>query len=206
MTRAPSPHEPLDAANFGTPGAVRTVVVLRHGATAKTDPDPAVTARHDVRILAVGLSEGDLDDPAAYRGETPAETGAVSVAALIAEQSPDAPVGLVGLGPVAAIAARVAAENPALVDRLALVGAPMPETPASRDLAAELYETVTAETLVIDGAQDPDAASTAASWYRDRIPGARVALVGSPHDGDQRLSLGDVWDRVLAHCAPDSER
>ncbi|MET0813340.1 MAG: hypothetical protein ABWY03_09805 [Microbacterium sp.] len=206
MTRAQSPQEPLDAATFGAPGATRTIVVLRHGATAKSDPGPAETARRDVRVLAVGLSEAELDDPAAYRGETPAETAAASIIELIRSQSPDAAVALVGVGAVGAVASRVVAESPGLVDRLVLVGVPLPDTAAERDLAQELLETVTAKTLILNGQKDPDAASAAASWHHDHIPGSRVEMVPLTRDGDPRLALGDVWERVLSHGAPGTGR
>ncbi|WP_439592133.1 hypothetical protein [Microbacterium sp.] len=206
MTRAQSPQEPLDAATFGSPGATRTIVVLRHGATAKSDPSPADTARRDVRVLAVGLSEAELDDPAAYRGETPAETATASVIELIRAQSPDVAVALVGVGAVGAVAARVAAESPGLVDRLVLIAVPLPDTAAQRDLAEGLFETVTAKTLLLNGQKDPDAAAAAASWHRDHLPDARVEMVPSTREGDPRLSLGDVWTRVLSFCAPGTGR
>ncbi|GAA1940594.1 hypothetical protein GCM10009775_35610 [Microbacterium aoyamense] len=206
MTRAQSPQEPLDAATFGVPGARRTIVVLRHGATATSDPGPADTARRDVRVLAVGLSEAELDDPAAYRGETPAETAAASVIDLIRAQAPDASVALVGVGAVAAVASRIVAESPGLVDRLVLVAAPLPETAAQRDLAEELLETVTAKTLILNAQKDPDAAAAAASWHRDHLPDVRVEMVPLTRAGDPRLSLGDVWTRVLSFCAPGTAR
>lgn len=206
MTRAPGPQEAPDAASFGSPGAARTIVVLRHGATATSDPGPAATARRDVRVLAIGLTEAELDDPVTFRGETPAETSASAVIALIRAQAPDEAVALVGVGRVGAVAARVVAEAPGLVDRLVLVAVPVPETAAERDLAEELLAGVTATTLILNGQRDPDASSAAASWHRDRIPGARLEMVPSARDGDERLSLGDVWDRVLSHGAPGTAR
>lgn len=206
MTRASTPSESLEFRSFGTPGAERTVVLLRLGGVAIDDPLPSVTARHDIRVLAIGLTVDDLDDPAAYRGQSPAETSTIAVIGLIDAHSRDAVVGLVGVGAAGGVAVRVAAAHGEHVDRLALVAVPAPETPAERDLEADVLRELPAETLILGGEHDPDAASDAASFYGDLVPDATVELVPRRRSGDDRLALADVWDRVLAHCAPQSLR
>ena len=206
MTRAADSGESLEFRSFGTPGAERTVVLLRLGGVTVDDPLPSATARHDIRVLAIGLTADDLDDPAAYRGQSPAETSMISVIGLIDAHSHDAVVGLVGVGGAGGVAVRVAAAHAERIDRLALVGVPAPETPAARDLEADVLRELPAKTLILNGTHDPDAASSAASFYGALVPDAGVELVPPRGDGDDRLALADVWDRVLAHCAPQTRR
>lgn len=206
MTRASSPHETLEHRSFGSVGATRTVVVLRHTGVSTDDPLPAETLRRDVRILAIGLSAGDLDDPAAYRGQSPAETSTAAVMGLIDQLAPGDPVGLVGVGPVVGVAVRVAAAHADRIDRLALVAAPAPETAAERDLETDVLAGIAVKTLIVNGQSDPDAGASAASFYREAIPGARVEMVPGAGGTDARLPLADVWGRVLSHCAPHTLR
>lgn len=206
MTRAAHPSDSLEFRSFGTPGAARTVVLLRLGGVTVDDPLPSATARHDIRVLAIGLTADDLDDPAAYRGQSPAESSTISVIGLIDAHSRDAVVGLVGVGAAGGVAVRVAAAHGDRVDRLALVGVPVPETPAERDLEADVLRELPAATLIVNGEHDPDAASDAASFYGDLVPDADVELVPRRRSGDDRLALADAWESVLAHCAPHTLR
>ena len=206
MTRAATPSESLEFRSFGTPGAERTVVLLRLGGVTIDDPLPSATVRHDIRVLAIGLTVDDLDDPAAYRGQSPAETSTISVISLIDAHAPDAVVGLVGVGAAGNVAVRVAAAHGGRVDRLALVGVPAPETPAERDLEADVLRALGAKTLVVGGENDPDAGPDAASFYGDLLPDADVELTPPRRPGDDRLALADVWSRVLDHCAPQTLR
>ena len=80
------------------------------------------------------------------------------------------------------------------------------ETAAERDLEKDVLAGVAAKTLILNGQRDPDAASAAATFYRSAIPGARVEMVPAHGAADERLALGDVWDRVLSHCAPHTRR
>ena len=64
MTKGPAPDASYENRSFGAPGAERTVVLLRSGISTLSDPRPDVTARRDVRIVAVGLTVDVIDDPA----------------------------------------------------------------------------------------------------------------------------------------------
>lgn len=208
MTWASEPPPGVELRTFGAPGADRTVIVLRIGATAMLDPDPSATTVRAVRVVVVGLPAADLDDPAAFRGETRAESTAAALADHVRAEAGESPVGLVGVGSTGSVALRLAALLGADVDRLALVAVPLPETPLDRDDAAVVAARVTAKTLIMNGQDDPDAAAAAARWHHDRIQGSRVEMVPSPAfaTGDDRLALGDVWERVLSHVAPGTKR
>lgn len=204
MTRAQGPQVEIDVSSRGTPGAARTVVVLRTGSLASVDPDSAVTAARDVRLLLVHLDAPELDDPPAYGGETPAGSTAAALIALAGEEIGDAPFGLVAERDAAALGLSLAAALGDRVDRLALVAAPVPESPLQRDLAVPILGRVTAKTLVLASAGDPDAPQAAATWHRDHLADARLEMV--PGTGDGRLALTDVWARVLSHTAPHTLR
>ncbi len=207
MTRASDPAKGFERRGFGAPGAARTVIVLRIGPAAMLDPEPAVTAARDVRILAIGLRADDLQDSATFGGQTQAESMASGLADLARTKAGEFPVGLVGVGATGQLAILLAAGLGAAVDRLALVGVPAPEQPIDRDDEEEVMARVTAKTLIMNGQRDPDAAAAAARWHHDHLAGSRVemvpgALVPAP---DDRLALADVWDRVLSHVAPGTK-
>ena len=207
MTKADEPAGGVEHRVFGAPGAVRTVVVVRTGATAMLDPDPPATAARAVRVVAVGLADGDLVDPATFGGGTPAETMAMSLAELIRSQAGESPVGMVGVGATGVLVLLLAAELGDVVDRLALVAVPAPETPIDRDDAELVTARVSAKTLIMNGQRAPDAAAAAAAWHHDRLPGSRVEMVPASAlpAGDGRLALDLVWDRVLSHVAPGTK-
>lgn len=202
------PPAGVEWGSFGALGAERTVIVLRSGATAMLDPDPEATTARTVRVAVVGLSSEDIDDPAAFGGETRAERTAVTLAGQVRAEAGESPVGLVGVGNTGDVALRLAAELGSGVDRLALIAVPAPETPLDRDDAEPVLARVTAKTLIMNGQHDPDAAAAAARWHRDRIAGSRVEMVPAAEQsaGDGRLALTDVWDRVLSHVAPGTKR
>lgn len=206
MTRAATPGAEFEYRSFGAPGAERTVFVLREGAAATVDPDPAATAHRDVRVVAVSVTADDIDDPAAYRGATPAAVAAGAIAHLVTEEAHDRPVGLVGVGAASELALMVAARLGHQVDRLALVSVPEPDTELDRDEVGELLSGVEAETLIVNATEDPDATAGAARWHQARLPSAHVEIVSGVSDADPRVSLADQWDRVLSHVAPDASR
>lgn len=206
MTDERFPFTPIEYASFGAPAAPRTVVVLRQGATATEDPDPEVTTARDVRVIAVRLRDGEIEDPTAYNGATAAETTAAALVELLAGQVGGDAIGVVGVGATGAIAIAVAAASGIDVDRLALVAVPAPQTPLARDLAAEIAGAVTAKVLLMNGQKDPDAAAAAAAWHKATFATARIEMVPSPGEGDLRLDLAAVWARVLSHTAPGTAR
>ncbi len=207
MTRSGEPSTEFERHAFGAIGATRTVVVLRTGATAMLDPDPAVTALRNVRILAIGLPVEELANPAAFGGETQAESTASTLATLARAHAGELPAGLVGYGPTGSLALLVAASLGLDIDRLALIAVPAPGTPLDRDDAAEVMARVTAETLIMNGQHDPDAAAAAARWHHEHLSASRVEMVpgAAVPAPDGRLALADVWGRVLTHVAPGTK-
>ncbi|WP_106814440.1 alpha/beta fold hydrolase [Microbacterium timonense] len=206
MTKAPAPGAAYEHRSFGAPGAERTVVLLRAGVSNLTDPYPDVTARRDVRILAVAVTTDDVDDPAAYRGATPAETTAAALARFLAEEQHDRPLGMVGVGEAGELAIMLAADLGSGVDRLALVAVPRPESELGASEVAGLLDRIPAKTLLMNGQADPTAASDAARWFKNHLASTRVEMVPRADGLEARLILADVWERVLAHVAPGTVR
>lgn len=206
MTKGPAPSASYEHRSFGAPGAQRTVFLLRAGISTLSDPRPDVTARRDARIVAVGLTIDDIDDPAAYRGATAAEMTAATIARFVAEERHDRPIGVVGVGDAGEVAILVAAHLGDGVDRLALVAVPRPDTELGGAEVAEVLAGVTAATLILNGRDDPDAAAPAARWFGDRLASARVEMIPETSDPQSRLILADVWERVLSHVAPGTVR
>lgn len=204
MTRGPAGDREFSYTAFGSVAPSRTVVVLREGAVAVSDPDARITARRDVRVLAVRVGQDDASD-AAYGTEAPGSAAMIALADVVRDEALiDADtVGVVGVGQAGPEAVMLAAHLGRTADRLALVAAPRPESPLERHLGEELLAQVSADTLVLVGADDPDAGTDAARWHAAHLARAcveRVAL--RPGSLDRRLSLTDVWERVLAHVAP----
>lgn len=206
MTKGVAPDAAFEHRSFGAPGAERTVVVLRAGGSTLSDPRPDITARRDARIVAVALTVDDIDDPAAYQGTTAAEATAQALAQFVTAERQDRPVGLVGVGEAGHLAIMMAAQLGAAVDRLALVAVPRPESELGGHAVAELLEAITAKTLVMNAQTDPDAAATAARWFKERLASARIEMVPKAPDPESRLILADVWERVLSHVAPGTIR
>jgi pimeloyl-ACP methyl ester carboxylesterase len=206
MTKGPAPSSSYEHRSFGAPGAQRTVILLREGVSALSDPRPDVTARRDVRIVAVGLTMDDIDDPAAYRGTTPAEATAVAIAQFIAEEQPGHPVGLVGHGEAGELAILIAAQLGANVDRLALLAVPRPESELGGSEVGQVLARIAAKTLIMNAQADPTAALAAARWFKDRMASARIEMVPRTTDPETRLVLAGVWERVLSHVAPSTIR
>lgn len=207
MSRAPWLDGELEYRSFGTPGAPRAVFVLRTGAVSTTDPDARVTSGHDVRIVAIGLDAPELEDPPTFGGQTPAGLTVDALRALLEREAPDATVGLVGERSAGAISMYLAAAMGDRVDRLALVGVESPTDALSRDMRTPVLDAIAADTLVLVGGEGVAGADDA-QWYIDRIPTARrVALDAARFDtAAGHLTLGSVWDLVLAHTAPGAER
>lgn len=200
MTRAQGPGSRIGYRSIGPAGASRTVLVVRSGALAMTDPAPHVTAEHGCRLLLVEVEGAQLDDPPTFGGETPAGSTAAEVLALLDEEVPDGSVGLVGERAAALLAVALAAVLGRRVDRLALVAVPLIDDALARDVLTETLSHVTAPTVVFSAAQDAASPVPAADWCADRLPLGRVEVVADEAGtSDGRLALSDVWDRVLGH-------
>lgn len=202
MTRAQDRDSEIDYRSAGSPGAERTIVVLRTGALATTDPDARATAEANVRLVLVHLDGPELDDPAAFGGETPAGSTASALAAIAERESEGAVFGLIGERATAAIALALAAQLGAGVDRLALVAAPLPPSALERDVALPVLARVQAGVLLLAAASDPDTVP-AAAWYAEHLPRATSAEVPAAEidSPDGRLGLADAWRLALAHVA-----
>lgn len=201
MTRAQGPAFEIEYRSVGPAEAPRTVLVLRSGPIALTDPEPGTTRRHGVRLLLVEVGAAELDNPPTFGGETPAESAAAEVFTLLREEVPRGVVGLVGERAAALFTVALAAGLGARVDRLALVAAPPPDSPLAADLTAATLGRVPATTAIFNGSRDATAPPDAAEWYAAHLASARADIIPpSPaRAGDARLALADVWDRVLTH-------
>lgn len=207
MTRAQGPPARIGYRSLGPAGAARTVLVVRTGALAMTDPAPHVTAEHGCRLLLVEVEGPQLDDPPAFGGETPAGSTAAEVLALLDEEVPEGSLGLVGERAAALFAVALAAVLGRRVDRLALVGVPLVDDALARDLLTETLGQVSAPSVVFTGAGDAASPTRAADWCADRLPLGRVEVVRDEETApDGRLALSDVWDRVLGHVGASERR
>lgn len=207
MSLAPWLDGELGYRSFGTPGAPRAVFVLRTGDVATTDPDAGVTSAFDVRVVAVGLDAPELEDPPVFGGQTPAGLTVEALRALMEREAPGATVGLVGERSAGAIAIYLAAAMGPIVDRLAIVGVQSPSDPLSRDLRTPLLDHLQAEVLVIVGGDGP-ADTDDAGWYTERMRSAEAEVVPADEIAsvNGHVTLTSVWERVLAHVAPGTER
>lgn len=197
---------------FGTPGSERLVVLVGTGIAVAVDPLPAETARRDICVLAVALGAATMEDPGGYGSESPAEQTAEWLADLIrdtlemtrsgADRSLPSTAGIVAYRDAVDVALRTTAQLGETIDRLALVAVAAPEHPLDRDDLGTLIESVTAETLVMNGQRDETAAAAGADWYRSHLGSARVEMVPD----ETALSLPAVWARVLSHVAPRTQR
>lgn len=208
MTRAQAQDGEIEYDSAGFPGADRVVLVLRTGALATVDPDPAVTQEHDVRLVLVQLDAPELDDPPAYGGETRAATTLAAVGEIARAETGAQAFGVVAERTAGALGVALAAELVDRVDRLALVAVPAPGGPLERDLAEDVLRRVSAKTLVVAAAGDAGAGPDAAQWHHDRLPEGEIEVIAPDalSSGDGRLGLGDVWARVLSHVAPAPAR
>ncbi len=160
-----------------------------------------------MRIVAVGLDAPELEDPPVFGGQTPAGLTVDALRALLEREAPGARVGLVGERSAGPIAIYLAAAMGPVVDRLAIVGVRSPSDPLSRDLRTPLLDHLDAEVLVVVGGDGP-AESADADWYAERMRCARAEVVPTDEitSVNGHITLTSVWDRVLAHVAPDTER
>jgi pimeloyl-ACP methyl ester carboxylesterase len=197
MTRAQGPDSEIDYRVVGTPGATRTVVVLRTGALATSDPGPEETAGRDVCVVLVHLDGPELEDPPAFGGETPAASTISELRAIVDELTGASSFAVVGERDAGALAIALAADLGDRVDMLALVSVPVPEGALDRDLAEEVVARVSARTLLIGAIDD-----AACRFYGRALPSARVDEVDASQltSPDGEVGLVDVWPRVLAHC------
>lgn len=197
---------------FGTPGAERLVVLVGMGIAVTLDPLPAETAARDICVLAVALSNLEIEDRGSFGSQTPAETTATVLVDLIRETleatqaedrgAAESTAGIVAYRQGADIALRATMTLGQTVDRLALVAATAPEERLDRDDLGSLIGGVTADTLVLSGGGDGAAAQEAAAWYLQHLRAARAEIIPGP----RLLTLSTVWGRVLTHIAPDTER
>ncbi len=58
---------------------------------------------------------------------------------------------------------------------------------------------ITADTLIVAGADDPVADEKSIAWWSKRVAGAEVDTV----PGAGRLVIAPAWERILGHVAPD---
>jgi pimeloyl-ACP methyl ester carboxylesterase len=121
----------------------------------------------------------------------PVETGRRDVELLPAWES--GVVGIAGWSDDGWRALRIAADHPE-VERLVLLA-----TPARDDVEVP---DVGAKTLLLFGTDDARTGSTAARWWKQRIPHARLEM--APGKGHELLP--ELWPRVLSHLAPGSLR
>jgi pimeloyl-ACP methyl ester carboxylesterase len=192
----------LECTVFGASGATRLVVVLREDGAASIDPDARATASHDVRVLAIQLRSAEVAAPGAYGGETAGSTTVAALELVIDQQMPDpgASIGLVGVAGAGAEAVLLAQRLGSRVDRMVLVAVPYDDSALERHLAEQVMSEVTADTLILNGADDPDASADAASWHEAHLRDARVELIPvSVYGPDPHLGIADVWDRALSH-------
>lgn len=196
MTRAQHPDGEIDYASSGAPGAENSVIVLRLGSLATVDPDSAASAAHGLHLLLVRLDPPELDDPPVFGGETPAGSTTGALVRLAAREHVSEAVALVAERATCGIALILAAERRLPARRLVLVTPELPAEPLARDLLVETLRAVEAETLVLTGADEPEALA-AAEWYASHLPNAvtRTADAGDAPDG--RMSLDDVWGEVV---------
>lgn len=208
MTRAQGPDTEIDYRVVGAPGAERLVVVLRTGDVAMTDPGPTDTLTRDIRVLLVRLDEPELDDPSTFGGETPAESTAKALTALIGDAASGSPVGLVGERDAAELAVAIAAAAPGAVDRLALVAAPRPATPLERDIDAQVLARVSVPTLLVTADVDDTDPAEDVAWRARYLADVRVEHIAAHElvSIGGRLALADVWAQVLDHVAPGLPR
>lgn len=106
------------------------------------------------------------------------------------------PVGAVGWSTGGLGVLALAARRPDLVDRLVLVAAPAPP-----DLGFDPAG-VTAKTLLLYGANDPDAGPHDGKRFQRHLPNRRYEQV----PGEGALFLARMWPRVLSHVAPNRRR
>ena len=209
MTRAEEPAAGVERRTFGASGRG----AHRRRAAHRTDRDARSRPDRDGRPR--GADPGDRTSPATI-SKTPPRSAVRrrpsrwrrALADLARTKAGDFPVGLVGVGGTGAAGdpSRRRARRrrrPTRPDR----GARHPRRRSTATTRRAVLARVTAKTLIMNGQQDPDAAAAAARWHHDRLPGSRVEMVpGSPGASpDGRLSLADVWDRVLSHVAPGTK-
>ncbi len=104
------------------------------------------------------------------------------------------PLGVVGQGDAGLAALEFAAAFPDRVDRVVMVGTPIPpegEFPA-----------VAAKTLLLYGAKDQATGSKHGRWWQQRLPDARLEM--HPQGGADLLV--PMWKRILSHLAPGCRR
>jgi pimeloyl-ACP methyl ester carboxylesterase len=104
------------------------------------------------------------------------------------------PLGVAGEGAAGLAAAEFAAAHPDRVDRLVMVGTPIP--------AAGEVPVVTAKTLLLYGARDQATGSKHGRWWQQKLPDARLEM--HPQGGADLLV--PMWKRILSHLAPRCRR
>ena len=151
-------------------------------------PGVSVSAMNAPMSLVLCLPEGfDFCDP------DPGETAQRDLR-LVPEWEPDT-AGVVGWSTGGWEALALAAGNPDL-PRLVIASLPFAEE-APVDLSA-----VTAKTLLLFGAADPETGSSHGRRWQQRLPNARLEMVpGGDHD-----LLMPMWRRILSHLAPRRQR
>jgi pimeloyl-ACP methyl ester carboxylesterase len=112
---------------FGNQEARRTLVLIHPTpGSASFDPDPAETARRDVRVIAVdrpGYGESDRLDAETW----PSVAGAARDVAEVLRQMEVASAGAAGWSAGGRVALALAALEPDLIDRVAVIATPAPD-------------------------------------------------------------------------------
>jgi pimeloyl-ACP methyl ester carboxylesterase len=163
-------------------GSTGRTVLLCMPDPVPSDPDPETTWARGVTLLTADTTASD-----------PTEA-ADRLAGAILLRGSDL-IGVVGWAEGGLTALVLATRHPALVDRLVMIGTPVPP------LAPEL-DLITAKTLLLYGAKDPTAGPRDGKWYQQRLPDRRYEQI----PGEGRLLLGPVWRRTLSHLAPNHRR
>jgi pimeloyl-ACP methyl ester carboxylesterase len=156
-----------------------------------------------MRVLVDGVVDrsvvlvGSTDDP------DPQLTWARGVNLLVEDggsaQLTSGPVSVAGWSVPGLRALALAAAYPQFVDRMVLIATPIPDDEAALDFD---LSAVTAKTLLLFGAKDARTGTRHGTWWRRRLPDARLEIYP---DGGHDL-LVPSWGRALSHLAPRCRR
>jgi pimeloyl-ACP methyl ester carboxylesterase len=220
----------LALSNAGTPFAEHLVILCNpQEVTGFVDPDPAVTARHPVHLLvldpvvqgdAVTVTPAEQADAIAEYIRDARQTGARTGARDMG------PVGVVGWGSGALVAASLVLDHQQLLGAVALVAPDLGEEPTYDEPLPDVGEgpsTGTLDDRLARGLEDDEATAevtgdeggTIAQRWADGPGRSGAVLVIEPERlaadaGTSRLewatdALVGSWDRVLTHVQHSSD-
>lgn len=162
---------------------------------------PGATLR-PVRVLVEGTVDRSVVLFGSGTDPDPELTWSRGVTLLAGDGSgtpPAGPVAVVGWSAAGLDALAFAARHAAVVDRLVLIATPMP---ADENALGFALADVTAKTLLLFGARDPETGSRHGTWWQRRLPDARLEM--DPAGGHDLLT--PRWKRALSHLAPRCRR